>query len=137
MTCQTTRAAIAAAAAGALPAEALAHVAGCDDCAASFVEWTLRQAPPVAIPPTLAVDVARCARLEPDATRSRSNGLTFGVAAAALFLAAAGIAWRLSPGGPSALLPEALFLLACGEAIVLAAWSFAHHGLGPPAGEGS
>ena len=137
MTCQRTRAAIADAADGALAADALAHVAGCDDCAAFVVEWTLRQPPHVAIPPTFAIDVARRARLEPDATRSRSNGLTFGVAAAALFLAAAGIAWHLSPDGPSALLPAALFLLACGEAIVLAAWSLASHDLGPAAGEGS
>lgn len=137
MTCQTTRAAITDAVDRTLPADALAHMAGCGDCAAFAVEWTLRQAPPVAIPATFAADVARRARLEPAAAPARSNGLTIGVAAAALFLAAAGIAWRMSPGGPSALLPASLFLLACGEAIVLAAWSFTHHAAGAGAGRPS
>ena len=122
MTCDTIRAAILAARDGAWPAAAQAHLAGCDDCAAFVVEWTLRQVPSVAVPPTFAIHVARRARLE-GRPAARSSALTIGLAAAAILLVGAAVAWAVAPAGPSALLPAAALLLACGEAIVLAAWT--------------
>jgi hypothetical protein len=123
MTCETARAAITAAGDTAWPAGAQAHLAGCEDCAAFVVEWTLRQPSPVAIPATFAVDVARRARLEAKPARSRSSAPTIGLVAAVVLLAGVGIAWSAAPDESSAVLPAAAFLLACGEAIVLAAWA--------------
>ena len=122
MTCETARAAILAAGEDVWPAAVQAHLAGCEDCAAFVVERTLRQAPPVTIPVTFAADVARRARLEPRPA-SRSRALTIGLAAAAVLPAGAGVAWSVAPSEPSAGLPAAALLLACGEAIVLAAWT--------------
>jgi len=122
MTCETARAAIVAAGEAAWPAGAQAHLAGCDDCAAFVVDWTLGQAPSVAIPATFAADVARRARLEASPA-GRSSAQTIGFAAAAVLLAGAGVAWSVAPSGPFAVLPAAALLLACGEAIVLAAWT--------------
>jgi hypothetical protein len=127
MTCEIARARIVAAGDAAWPSGAQAHLAGCEDCAAFVVEWTLGQAPPVAIPATFAVDVARRARLEAEPASRRSRALTVGLVAAAVLLAAAVLAWSIAPDGSSAALPAAIFLLACGEAIVLAAWSLANH----------
>jgi hypothetical protein len=121
MTCDTTRAAILAARDDAWPAAAQAHLAGCDDCAAFVVEWTLRQVPPVVVPPTFAVDVARTARLEPLPASTQSIAPAIGLATAGCLLVGA-LAWFLATEGP---LPAAALLLASGEAIVLAAWSLA------------
>jgi hypothetical protein len=122
MTCETARTALTAGTDAVWPAAAQAHLAGCEDCAAFVVEWTLRQVPRVAIPVTFAADVARRARLEARPA-SRSSAPTIGLAAAAMLLAGAGIAWLVAPTAPSAVLPAAALLLACGEAIVLAAWT--------------
>jgi hypothetical protein len=122
MTCETARAAFIAAGEIAWPASAHAHLTGCENCAAFVIVWTLRQAPPVAVPATFAADVARRVRLEARPA-GRSSALTIGLAAAAVLLVGASLAWAVAPGGPSALLPAAALLLACGEAIVLAAWT--------------
>jgi hypothetical protein len=122
MTCETARAALLAAGQVEWRAAAQAHLGGCENCAIFLVEWTLQQAPPVEIPATFAIDVARRARLEARPA-SRSSALIVGLTAAIVLLAGAGVAWFVAPIGPSAALPAAALLLACGEAIVLAAWS--------------
>jgi hypothetical protein len=132
MTCEIARARIVAAGDAAWPSAAQAHLAGCEDCAAFVVEWTLGQAPPVAIPATFAIDVARRARLEAEPASRRSRALTVGLVAAAVLLVAAVLAWSVAPDGSSAALPAAALLLACGEAIVLAAWALPSEELGAP-----
>jgi hypothetical protein len=122
MTCETVRAAIASAG-DAWPAAAHAHLAGCEACAMFAVEWRLQQAPPVSVPAGFAVDVTRRARLEADPASRRSYGLAIGLAAAFALLVAAAAASRLTADGALAPLAMAFLLLACGEAIVLAAWS--------------
>ena len=122
MTCESVRAAIVSAGAP-WPAAAHAHLAGCETCAVFAVEWTLAHAPPADVPASFAVDVVRRARLESGAAGRRSAASAIGFSTAALLLAAAVLASGVATNGALAALPAALFLLACGEAIVLAAWS--------------
>jgi hypothetical protein len=121
MTCETVRAVIASG--DAWPAAAHAHLAGCEACALFAVEWTLQQAPPFDVPATFAADVVRRARLGSGAASGRSAAAAIGFATAALLLVAAVFASVVATNGALAALPAGLFLLASGEAIVLAAWS--------------
>jgi hypothetical protein len=124
MTCERVRAAIVSAdEADAGSAAVRAHLAACEACAMFAVEWSLRQAPPVGVPASFAADVARRARVEAGAASRRSSGPAIGLAAAFALLVAAAIASRTTSDGALGLLPMALLLLACGEAIVFAAWS--------------
>ena len=128
MTCNAVRAVLAAGDREDWPSGVLAHVAECDGCAALATEWALQQAPPVAVPARFAADVARRARLGAPPLVPRTRGLTAGLAAAAVVgvLAVASV----GASDPPALLPAAVLLLACGEAIVLAAWSLSDDILG-------
>jgi hypothetical protein len=127
MTCDAVRAAMAAGDRAGWPAGLLAHVTECEGCAALAVEWTLQQAPPVAVPASFAVDVARRARLAAPPPVPRTRGVTAGLAAASVSMLA--VAW-VGAGDPPALLPAAVLLLAAGEAVALAVWSLSDDGLG-------
>jgi hypothetical protein len=98
------------------------HLARCDDCAAVAVELSLRHAPVVAVPPTFAADVARRARLEAPPAARRISGVAVGAGTAALVIAIA-VASFGTVEPTASVLPAAALLLACGEAIVLAAWT--------------
>ena len=104
------------------PSDVLAHLAGCDSCAAVAVEFLLQRAPEIRIPPTFAVDVARRARQDAPPEMGHLNGVTVGIGAAGM---AAGLAaaWFGVSDRPTVVLPAAALLLACGEAIVLAVWT--------------
>jgi hypothetical protein len=104
------------------PAGVLQHVAGCDGCAAAAVELSLRHTPAIAVPPTFAVDVARRARLETPPGRRPLSGATVGIAAAAVLVGIA-TAWSGVSAPSAAVVPVAALLLACGEVIVLVAWT--------------
>jgi hypothetical protein len=120
MMCDTVRSAMAERVEADWPPDAIAHLAECDECARIAVEQMLQRPPAVAIPATFAADVARRARLETPPAAPSSSGLTAGVSAAAVVSAAA--AWHAG-SDPASVLPAAVLLLACGEAIVLAAWT--------------
>ena len=77
-----------------------------------------------AIPPTFAIDVARRARLDTPTEPRRVSGVVAGICAAAV-LAAVAFASFGTVVGMGAVEPVAIaaLLVACGEAIVLAAWT--------------
>jgi hypothetical protein len=122
MTCEAVRAAMLAGGETEWPPGVLAHLAGCDSCADAAVERSLQRAPAIAIPPTFAADVARRARLDAPPEASHVSGLTVGIGAAGA-LAGIAAAWLGVSGERAAMLPAATLLLACGETIVLAAWT--------------
>jgi hypothetical protein len=105
------------------PPGAVAHLAGCDSCAAAAVELSLRHAPAIALPPTFAVDVARRARLDAPPEAPRISGAAVGAGAAATVLSAIALASVGRAEGTAAVIHVAALLLACGEAIVLAVWT--------------
>jgi hypothetical protein len=121
MTCEATRA-VMLAGDGAWPSDVQAHLAGCESCAVLAVELSLRQAPAIAVPPTFAADVARRARLEAPSEAQRLSGAAVGAGAAFVLIAFA-LAGVGTAGGTATVIPVAALLLACGEAIVLAAWT--------------
>jgi hypothetical protein len=86
------------------------------------IDEALAQAPDVSVPPTFAVDVARRVRLDTPPAQGRVSGPTVGLAAATVLIALMA-AWQATSDDPLAVVPLALLVLACGEAIVLAAWS--------------
>jgi hypothetical protein len=104
------------------PSGVRAHLAGCEDCAAIAIELWLQQAPASAIPSTFAADVARRVRQEASPERARPSGIAVSIGAAGILLGIA-VAWIGVSGEPTAILPVATLLLACGEAIALAAWT--------------
>jgi hypothetical protein len=122
MTCDDARPAMLAGHATGWPPAIIAHLAACDGCATLVVERSLQQAPAIAIPPTFAVDVARRARFDPQPGTRHVSGATVGLGAAGVLvgIALAGLALT---GPPTAVLPVAALLLACGEALVLTAWA--------------
>ena len=122
MTCEAIRAAMLAGGSAEWPPDLVAHLAECDDCAAFAVELSLRHAPAIAIPPTFAADVARRARLDTPPEAQRISGAAAGAGAAAVLTAIA-LASFGTAEGTAAVVPFAALLLACGEAIVLAAWT--------------
>lgn len=122
MTCEAVRAAMLAGREAEWPSGVLAHLAGCDSCAAAAVELSLQRAPAIAIPPTFAADVARRARLDAPPETPTLSGATVGVGAAGV-LAGIAAAWFGVSDPATAVVPAAALLLACGEAIVLAVWT--------------
>jgi hypothetical protein len=121
MTCETTRAAMLVGDAD-WPSDLLAHLARCESCAMVAVELSLQQAPAIAVPPTFAADVARRARLEAPSEAQRLSGAAVGAGAAFVLIAFA-LAAVGTGDATAAVIPVAALLLACGEAIVLAAWT--------------
>jgi hypothetical protein len=117
-----TRSALQAGAEAAWPPGIVAHLAGCDDCAAAAVELSLRHAPAIRVPPTFAVDVARRVRLDTAPERQRISGALVGAGAAAVLTALALASFGTAGATPAAV-PVAVLLLTAGEAIVLAAWT--------------
>ncbi len=124
MTCDMTRAAMQAGPEAAWPSTVVAHLTGCDDCTAIAVALSLERGPVIAIPPTFAIDVARRARLDTPTEPRRVSGVVAGICAAAV-LAAVAFASFGTVVGMGAVEPVAIaaLLVACGEAIVLAAWT--------------
>lgn len=122
MTCEATRTAMLAGAEGEWPSGVLAHLAGCDACAAVAVERSLQRAPAIAISPTFAADVARRARLDTSPAMPHLSGVTVGIGAAGV-LGGIAVIWFGVSAPSTAVVPAAALLLACGEAIVLAAWA--------------
>jgi hypothetical protein len=102
--------------------DVLAHLAGCDGCTAVALESSLRRAPAIAIPPAFAADVARRARLEAPPETPHVRGVTVGVGAAGVLVGIV-VAWLTVSGSSSGVVPGAVLLLSCGEAILLAAWT--------------
>ena len=122
MTCDMTRSALQAGPDAAWPPGVVAHLTGCDDCAAAAVELSLRLAPAITVPSAFAFDVARRVRLETPPERQRISGALVGAGAAAV-LAALALAAFGTAGAMPAAVPVAVLLLTAGEAIVLAAWT--------------
>jgi hypothetical protein len=122
MTCETTRAAMLTSGEAEWASGVLAHLAGCDACAAVAIDLSLRRAPDIAIPPAFAADVARRARLDAPPEMPRSSGVTVGIGAAGVLVGIA-VVWLGVSGPPTAVVPAAAMLLACGEAIVLGVWT--------------
>jgi hypothetical protein len=105
------------------PSGLVAHLAGCESCAAAAVEQSLRHAPAITVPPTFGADVARRARLETPPEAMRISGAVVGAGAAAAILIATALASFGMAEGTGSVIPVAALLLACGEAIVLAVWT--------------
>ena len=122
MTCETVRAALLAGGAAESAPGLLAHLAECDDCAAFAVELSLQRAPAVTVPSTFAADVARRARQDPPPEMPHLSGAGVGIGAAGVVVGLAATWFGLSDPSTAAV-PIAALLLACGEAIVLAAWT--------------
>jgi hypothetical protein len=122
MMCDMAQAAMQAGPEAAWPSGVVAHLTGCDACAAAAVELSLRHPPAIMVPPTFAVDVARRARLATPPERQRISGAMVGAAAAAVLTAIALASFGMAGGTPAAV-PVAVLLLSAGEAIVLAAWT--------------
>jgi hypothetical protein len=121
MTCEATRSVMLAGDVD-WPSDVQAHLAGCESCAAVAVELSLQQAPAISVPPTFAADVARRARLEAPSEAQRLSGATVGAGAAFVLIALAFAAVG-TVDVTATVIPVAALLLACGEAIVLAAWT--------------
>ena len=122
MTCEAVRTAMLADDEAEWPSDVLAHLAGCDGCTAVALESSLRRAPAIAIPPAFAADVARRARLEAPPETPHVRGVTVAVGAAGALVGIV-VAWLGLSGSSSGVVPAAVLLLSCGEAIVLAAWT--------------
>ena len=122
MTCEAVRAALLAGSEAEWPAGVLTHLAACDACALVAVEQSLHRAPAIAIPPTFAADVARRARLDTPPEVPHPRGVMVGIGASGV-LAGIAVAWLGLSAPATAFVPVAALLLACGEAIVLTAWT--------------
>jgi hypothetical protein len=122
MTCDAVRAAMLAGDEAEWPSGVLAHLAACDSCTDVAVERALRRAPAIAIPPAFAVDVARRARLDAPPEMPHLSAATVGIGAVSVLIGVA-VAWFGLSEPSVAVVPAAALLLACGEAVVLAAWT--------------
>jgi hypothetical protein len=122
MTCEAARAAMLAGGEAERRSVVVAHLAECDACADVAVERSLQRAPAIAIPRVFAADVARRARLETPPEVRRVSGAAVGIGAAGV-LSGIAAAWFGVSEPSTAVVPAAALLLACSEAIVVAAWT--------------